>query len=147
MTARAREAGKILDQVARSRRQKKALEALELDNYQDEPHADLFMSKRAPKFQESLEGPQKRRKDRPADYYKKYRKTIPQMIEEDFQKRDDGRCEYAVSHVPPSNYPPRHFCNVCGFTASYTCVKCGVRYCCIKCYATHQDTRCLKWTA
>jgi len=41
MTARAREAGKVLDQVARSRRQKKALESLEQDNFQDEPHADL----------------------------------------------------------------------------------------------------------
>lgn len=41
MTARARDAGKVLDMVARSRRQKKALESLEQDNFQEEPHADL----------------------------------------------------------------------------------------------------------
>lgn len=32
---------RILDTAARYRRQKKALEALEQDNFHDEPHADL----------------------------------------------------------------------------------------------------------
>lgn len=32
---------RILDAAARYRRQKKALEALEQDNFHDEPHADL----------------------------------------------------------------------------------------------------------
>jgi len=150
MAARARDAGKVLDQVARARRQKKALEALEQDNFQDEPHADLVMNKRAPKFQEALDGskgPTKRRKFRPPDYYKKYRKNISQMIEEDIQRREDGNCRYIAAQAPPSKLPARHFCNVCGFPSTYTCVQCGVKYCSIKCYSTHQDTRCLKWTA
>ena len=46
---------RILDEASRRRRQRKALEALEQDNYQDDPHADLKMSKRAPKFEESME--------------------------------------------------------------------------------------------
>ena len=39
--ARSKDAGRILDLVSRARRQKKALESLEQDNFQDEPHADL----------------------------------------------------------------------------------------------------------
>jgi zinc finger HIT domain-containing protein 1 len=39
--ARSKEAGRVLDVVARARRQKKALESLEQDNFQEEPHADL----------------------------------------------------------------------------------------------------------
>jgi len=47
---------RVLDEAARRRRQRKALEALEQDNFQDDPHADLKMSKKAPKFEESMEG-------------------------------------------------------------------------------------------
>ena len=43
--------------AARKRRQRKALEALEADNFQDDPHGDLKMSKKAPKFEESLGEP------------------------------------------------------------------------------------------
>lgn len=32
---------RILDEATRSRRQRKALEALELDNFHDDPHPDL----------------------------------------------------------------------------------------------------------
>ena len=46
---------RILDEAARRRRQRKALEALEQDNFQEDPHADLKMSKKAPKFEESME--------------------------------------------------------------------------------------------
>lgn len=46
---------RILDEAARRRRQRKALEALEQDNFQDDPHADLKMSKKAPKFEESMD--------------------------------------------------------------------------------------------
>ena len=41
----------------------------------------------------------------------------------------------------------RNFCCVCGFKAPYTCVVCGMRYCCSSCLTTHKDTRCLKFTA
>ena len=45
-----------MDAASRKRRQRKNLEALESDNFQDDPHADLKMSKHAPKFEESFEG-------------------------------------------------------------------------------------------
>jgi zinc finger HIT domain-containing protein 1 len=46
---------RILDDSARKRRQRRALEALEEDNFQEDPHADLKMNKRAPKFEESVD--------------------------------------------------------------------------------------------
>lgn len=48
---------------------------------------------------------------------------------------------------PPSSSSRRHFCTVCGFTANYTCVQCGMRFCSIRCQTIHSDTRCLKFVA
>lgn len=48
---------------------------------------------------------------------------------------------------PPSKTARRNFCTVCGFSANYTCVKCGMRFCCIRCQNIHDDTRCLKFVA
>ncbi|PHT49926.1 SWR1 complex subunit 6 [Capsicum baccatum] len=48
---------------------------------------------------------------------------------------------------PPSSSSHCHFCTVCGFSANYTCVQCGMRFCSIKCQTIHNDTRCLKFVA
>ncbi|XP_043715151.1 SWR1 complex subunit 6 [Telopea speciosissima] len=48
---------------------------------------------------------------------------------------------------PPSSTSRRHFCTVCGFSANYTCVRCGVRFCSGRCQNIHNDTRCLKFVA
>ncbi|KAF7989395.1 hypothetical protein HCN44_008069 [Aphidius gifuensis] len=140
---------RVLDDAARKRRQKKALDALELDNFHDDPHADLVMNKKVPKFQESLDGragPRKK-KARSADYYKqRFRKTFTQLVEED-SNNNPNPPNYSSAQASPSKFPERHFCAVCGFPSNYTCIPCGARYCCTKCLGTHLDTRCLKWTA
>ena len=38
---------RVLDEATRQRRARKALESLEADNFHDDPHADLVMSKKA----------------------------------------------------------------------------------------------------
>ncbi|EOY34616.1 hypothetical protein QUC31_018360 [Theobroma cacao] len=48
---------------------------------------------------------------------------------------------------PPSSTSRRHFCSVCGFTANYTCVTCGMRFCSGRCQNIHNDTRCMKFVA
>ncbi|RWR92173.1 SWR1 complex subunit 6 [Cinnamomum micranthum f. kanehirae] len=48
---------------------------------------------------------------------------------------------------PPSSSSRRHFCTVCGFTANYTCMRCGMRFCAYRCQVIHNDTRCLKFVA
>ena len=55
MRQKAADHKKVLDQVSRQRRRQKALEALESDNFSEDPHADLKMSKKAPKFDETME--------------------------------------------------------------------------------------------
>ncbi|KAG5311970.1 ZNHI1 protein, partial [Acromyrmex insinuator] len=163
---------RILDEATRKRRQKKALEALEQDNFHDDPHADLgiyhknayffskhyvleniffliiVMSKKIPKFQETLDNRSnsRKKKTRSAEYYKqRFRKTFAQLVEEDLNVNPNPP-NYASAQAPPSRLPERHFCAVCGFPSNYICIPCGARYCCVKCLGTHLDTRCMKWT-
>jgi len=140
-------AARMLDAAARYRRQKKALEALEQDNFCDEPHADLVMSKKVPKFQESNErSSPKKKKPKAIDYWKtKYRKPINALIEEDLEDPEGSMYSYIVASS--SRLPPRSFCNVCGFPSPYNCIPCGGKYCSLKCLKTHRETRCLKWTS
>lgn len=139
---------RVLDDASRKRRARKALEALEQDNFHDDPHADLVMSKKVPKFQDNLDQSKNRKiKRRTADYMKaKYRKNFMQLLEEDKQIQADEP-NYCSAQVGSSIKPERHYCAVCGFPSTYTCTSCGTRYCCVRCLGTHQDTRCLKWTA
>lgn len=44
---------KTIDEATRLRRLKKHLDALEQDNYQDDPHANLTWHKKIPKFDDS----------------------------------------------------------------------------------------------
>ncbi|XP_025079649.1 zinc finger HIT domain-containing protein 1-like [Pomacea canaliculata] len=139
---------RVLDDVSRKRRQRKALEALESDNFSEDPHADLKMSKKAPKFEEAMDANgigKKKRKSR-GDFKQRYRKTFAALIEEEQMLNKEGPTYFSAC-VPHSKFPERHFCAVCGFPSNYTCVQCGARFCCVRCLGTHQDTRCLKWTA
>ncbi|CAG9129632.1 hypothetical protein JYU34_001503 [Plutella xylostella] len=138
---------RVLDDASRKRRARKAVEALEQDNFHDDPHADLVMSKKVPKFADSNEKPTRKKKSKSAEYYKmRFRKTFAQLVEEDANFRPEPP-NYLSAQVPPSNFPDRHFCAVCGFPSNYTCIPCGARYCSVRCLGTHLDTRCLKWTA
>lgn len=160
---------RVLDEASRNRRARKVLEALEQDNFHDDPHADLVMSKKVPKFNDSLEQSRSNRnaktKRKNAEYIKaRYRKSFVQLLEDEdrvssgrhygvvnLASSDDAAADQRVTYVsasaPASMLPERHFCAVCGFPSVYTCTSCGTRYCCIRCLATHRDTRCLKWTA
>ncbi|XP_068244225.1 zinc finger HIT domain-containing protein 1-like [Palaemon carinicauda] len=141
---------RVLDEAVRRRRVRKALEALEQDNFHDDPHANLVMSKKAPRFDESLDGSKnkdRKRRTRNSEHFKqRFRKNFPILLEEEQAICPEGP-NYLTVQAPPSKRPERHLCAVCGFLAPYTCIACGSRYCSIKCLNTHQDTRCLKWTA
>jgi len=144
-SSRLKDGKRALDPAARKRRQKKALEALEQDNFHDDPHANLVMHKKAPKFEESFDKA-KRRKPRNDLFKQRFRKSFAALVEEEQMCNKDPPNYFTVT-APPSPYPERRFCAVCGFPSNYTCNMCGARYCCVKCLGTHQDTRCLKWTA
>jgi len=141
---------RVLDDASRQRRARKALESLEQDNNCDDPHADLVMSKKALSlFQDEEDQAQRRtkRKARTTEYYKqRFRKNLAQLLEEEAGEQG-GQVPYLSAALPDSLLPPRRLCAVCGFPSMYGCSTCGTRYCSLKCLETHEDTRCLKWTA
>ena len=70
---------KVMDEATRRRRARKALESLEQDNFHDDPHADLVMSKKALNlFQDhhpatasaTQPKPSSKRKSKTTEYYK-----------------------------------------------------------------------------
>lgn len=54
---------------------------------------------------------------------------------------------YYNCNAAPSKKPKRHFCSICGYFANYTCTKCGMRFCCVKCKDSHEESRCQKFVA
>merc|ERR1719150_339954 len=169
---------KVMDEATRRRRARKALESLEQDNFHDDPHADLVMSKKALNlFQEEQHSPEKssttslsnsqlggtsnlssgstskssKRRLKTAEYYKqRFRKNFLQLLEEDAiqnEKSEDKCVNYISAQAPPSKKPQRPFCAVCGFPSKYCCTVCGARFSSLICQETHQETRCLKYTA
>uniref|UniRef100_A0A914CF70 HIT-type domain-containing protein n=1 Tax=Acrobeloides nanus TaxID=290746 RepID=A0A914CF70_9BILA len=161
---------RILDEQTRKRRIQKQLRTLEQDNVQDDPHANLMLHKSAPKFSDELvlpggkqqrkrpagieglnEPSSKKKKKLRAEHTKtRFRKTFTDLLDEHMKNKaldQETRMAYENAAAPPSNLPQRKFCAVCGFHSKYTCIRCGSRYCSIPCRDTHNDTRCLKWTA
>lgn len=62
---------KVLDAATRNRRARHALENLEMDNFQQDPHADIVLNKKAPKFLDTIESKGgRRKKEKSAEYYK-----------------------------------------------------------------------------
>lgn len=53
---------------------------------------------------------------------------------------------YLSANAAPSGKPPRKFCTVCGHQGQYSCTRCGMRYCSLKCNANHKETRCMKFS-
>jgi zinc finger HIT domain-containing protein 1 len=146
---------RVLDAATRQRRARKALESLEQDNFHDDPHADLVMSKKALNlFQEGDDedaatsaARKSKKKTRSKEYYRqRFRKNFSQLLEEDAVLNADPP-NYLSAQAAPSTKALRNFCAVCGFKSCYTCVTCGARYCSLRCQETHQETRCLKFTA
>ena len=52
---------------------------------------------------------------------------------------------YYSINADASDLPLRKFCSVCGLEGIYSCLRCGMRYCNIKCNNQHKETRCLKF--
>lgn len=142
---------RVVDETSRRRRHRKVMELLESDNYHEDPHADLVMSKKIPRFDETLElrAARTKKKERTAEYYQiKFRKNFQQLVDEDRAEAESNkRPSYMDIQCEESQIPPRRFCAVCGFLGPYSCLSCGTRYCSIRCMDTHMETRCLKWAA
>ncbi|XP_068524507.1 zinc finger HIT domain-containing protein 1 isoform X1 [Anas acuta] len=137
---------RVLDRATRQRRLNRQLEALENDNFGDDPQAGLPRpGKRLPHFADTAETGKKKKKTRGDHFKLRFRKNFQALLEEQNLSAAEAP-NYVSACAAPSRLPQRHFCAVCGFPSAYTCVTCGARYCSSRCLGTHQDTRCLKWT-
>ena len=76
----------------------------------------------------------------------RFRKNFSQLLEEDAINNPDAP-NYLSAQAPASTKPKRHLCSVCGYISNSYCPSCGIRYCSLKCYDTHVETRCMKYTA
>lgn len=69
------------------------------------------------------------------------------LEEAELDRLPEGTPSYLTAAVgPPRTTAPRKFCSVCGDVSTYTCTRCGSRYCSRRCHAVHTETRCLKFT-
>lgn len=70
------------------------------------------------------------------------------LEEAELEQLPEGAPSYLTAAVaPPKASAPRKFCSVCGDRSTYTCTRCGSRYCGRRCHAVHTETRCLKFMA
>ncbi|VDP08300.1 unnamed protein product [Soboliphyme baturini] len=138
---------KPLDPSARLYRLKKQIDALEQDNFQEDPHANVTWHKKIPKFDDetgdtsqhlsgTLRTSFSRRKK--LEHIKKLKKSFSAMLAEEKLVDEPN---YFSCQAPPSKFPARRFCAVCGFKAQYVCMRCGARYCSLRCLGVHKDTR------
>ncbi|KAF9597493.1 hypothetical protein IFM89_019020 [Coptis chinensis] len=133
------------------------LEALENDNAAPEPleaydddeaslddDDDQVYTKK-----QSKNAKRKTRQAKALENVKKAPRTFMELLQEaNLEALPPNVPSYLRAAVgPPSSTSRRHFCAVCGFTANYTCVRCGMRFCSPRCQVIHNDTRCLKFVA
>ncbi|KAH9422312.1 Zinc finger HIT domain-containing protein 1 [Dermatophagoides pteronyssinus] len=160
---------RILDESTRNRRNRQHIEQLERDNFHEDPHSNLVMHKKAPKFEDPtamnstnntniVVTPRRMNVSRSRIF------TLNTLIEENSRLPQPNYVSIATlefviddkqsksklysTYFPLIEIPSvrRHFCSVCGFKSHYTCIVCGFRYCSTHCLQIHVETRCLKWT-
>ncbi|KAF8896212.1 hypothetical protein BD779DRAFT_1608519 [Infundibulicybe gibba] len=72
-----------------------------------------------------------------------YRKNLATLIEESgIAALPASIPTYLTALAPPSPYPPRMLCSVCGYWGQYKCRRCALPYCDRNCEGVHAETRC-----
>ncbi|KAK4337350.1 hypothetical protein RND71_043620 [Anisodus tanguticus] len=97
---------RILDQAARERRKKQQLAQLERDNFHDDPHANLVMHKKAPKFEDTINSSSAGRKSTSSSILKTKFLTLNCLIEEDFKLNPNINYSNAAAPSPDNIYVP-----------------------------------------
>ncbi|GAA0154602.1 chromatin/chromatin-binding, or -regulatory protein [Lithospermum erythrorhizon] len=133
------------------------LEALENDNAAEPIHVDedddeASLDEDDDQAYQKRQSKSSKRKTRQAlalENAKKAPRTFAELLHEaDLESLPPHVPSYLRAAVgPPSSISRRSFCTVCGYIATYTCVRCGMRFCSTKCQTIHNDTRCLKFVA
>ncbi|KAI9470415.1 hypothetical protein BDB00DRAFT_252871 [Zychaea mexicana] len=134
------------DPEAAQRHLKRQLDSLERDNHDSLNDVEgLINNVLAQQEDDSKAARKKRHKGTKANVYAA--KTNLNVLLEDarLELLSPNTPSYLTCSAAPSQYPPRHFCSVCGFSSSYKCLRCGMKYCSVRCLGTHQETRFVNW--
>ncbi|KRX34666.1 Zinc finger HIT domain-containing protein 1, partial [Trichinella britovi] len=123
---------------------KKRIERLEEDNFHVDPHEDLMWDKNLPQFSEGgtpAHPVQNRKKNKRIETLNmRFKKSFDQIIEDDkIHWHPDAN--YLTAKAPPSRFPSRRFCSVCGLLSKYRCTQCNAYFCTIHCKKVHTETR------
>ncbi|XP_020619522.1 zinc finger HIT domain-containing protein 1-like [Orbicella faveolata] len=71
---------------------------------------------KVPAFNDTMEDKRKKRKSKTGELFKqRFRRTFAMLLEEAQQEAEAGEPSYNSANVPPSKFPERHFCSVCGY--------------------------------
>eukprot|EP00878_Enallax_costatus_P011645 GHUV01012154.1.p1 GENE.GHUV01012154.1~~GHUV01012154.1.p1 ORF type:complete len:178 (+),score=32.36 GHUV01012154.1:254-787(+) len=151
----------VVDDSTRQQAAQNRLDALENDNPDDAPDPfglavdeddDEFVM--AESEDEEVEVGRKtrkkksvKRKTRGALSDGRAPKSFQRLLEESgILDAPSGSVNYLTAAAGPSVcHVARKFCSVCGYISTYTCARCGSKYCSRKCYTVHTETRCLKF--
>lgn len=148
----------LQDANTRNRAAQARLDALENDNVaadagEPEEGEDMEEEEGFSQPKKSVSTKRKTRQskalERERQAVKKGTKTFNELLHEaNLESLPPDVPSYLTAAVgPPKTASRRFFCSVCGFIAPYTCVRCGSRFCTIRCNTIHTDTRCLKFVA
>lgn len=146
-----------VDDTTRKEVHDKRLRALEADNYNEETTVENAVEDNYSSEENEEEPVSKRRKKtKPAQKSKARTRKIRdldriidgqrQLLLQSKQKGEKTSPCYVSVAASPSIRPPRKFCSVCGYWGTYSCTRCGMRFCSLKCNNNHKETRCLKFS-
>ena len=135
---------RVVDEDTRRHVLQKRLQALEADNFQEETFNE--------EEEEDADGGPKRKKSKGSYVSKsgsavlrRKPKSLDRILDEARYMKKEA-IPYDVVAAGASVLPRRHFCSVCGFVGTYTCTRCGSRFCSVRCNNNHKETRCLKFS-
>ncbi|KAL4826834.1 hypothetical protein H8958_011181, partial [Nasalis larvatus] len=122
---------RVLDRAARQRRINRQLEALENDNFQDDPHAGLpQLGKRLPQFDDDADTGKKKKKTRGDHFKLRFRKNFQALLEEQNLSVAEGPNYLTACAGPPVAAPaPLLCCLRLPFPLHLCQLRCPVLHC------------------
>ena len=95
---------RVLDQHSRDRRKRQQLAQLERDNFHDDPHANLVMHKKAPKFEDTINSNTPNRKSTSSVTNKVKAMTFSALVEEDIKSNPLVNYSNVAAPAPDGMY-------------------------------------------